>query len=285
MGPRSERACCWFACSAPRPNGALPCSAPPSVPPLQSDYISFRHHTYEMPRGEKSVAIKECGPRFEMKLYQVRQRGSGPAVHPVVHAAASPHARHAHLSCARRRFLAACQPISNSRPWCLACPADQAGHRGPAARRERVRAAVVRQLGQAQQAGGGGGGGVACKGLPDHSVPAGRGGCAPPAPLAALLLPRLLCFPCSLCSSPLSALAAPRSSHCRSASHARPCCRSRPVPSFRLTSSLRALPPSPDQSSPLLRHCHPIRRSTSILQQSYSTDRVHERPRQCRRCS
>lgn len=41
-------------------------------PPEQSDYISFRHHTYEMPKGVKSVALKECGPRFEMKLYQVR---------------------------------------------------------------------------------------------------------------------------------------------------------------------------------------------------------------------
>ena len=54
------------------PNGCLtdcpscPCSCPP-----QSDYISFRHHTYEMPKGVKSVALKECGPRFEMKLYQV----------------------------------------------------------------------------------------------------------------------------------------------------------------------------------------------------------------------
>ncbi|KAL4448259.1 hypothetical protein ABPG75_005478 [Micractinium tetrahymenae] len=38
----------------------------------QSDYISFRHHTYEMPKGAKSIALKECGPRFEMKLYQIK---------------------------------------------------------------------------------------------------------------------------------------------------------------------------------------------------------------------
>ncbi|KAK9915490.1 hypothetical protein WJX75_009940 [Coccomyxa subellipsoidea] len=38
----------------------------------QSDYISFRHHTYEMPRGTKSVALTECGPRFELKIYQIR---------------------------------------------------------------------------------------------------------------------------------------------------------------------------------------------------------------------
>lgn len=40
--------------------------------PVQSDFISFRHHTYEMPKGSKSIQLKECGPRFEMKLYQVR---------------------------------------------------------------------------------------------------------------------------------------------------------------------------------------------------------------------
>lgn len=38
----------------------------------QSDYISFRHHTYEMPRGAKSVELKECGPRFELRLYQIK---------------------------------------------------------------------------------------------------------------------------------------------------------------------------------------------------------------------
>lgn len=43
--------------------------------PLQSDFISFRHHTYEMPKGAKSIQLKECGPRFEMKLYQVSREG------------------------------------------------------------------------------------------------------------------------------------------------------------------------------------------------------------------
>ncbi|GAX76868.1 hypothetical protein CEUSTIGMA_g4314.t1 [Chlamydomonas eustigma] len=38
----------------------------------QSDYISFRHHTYTMPKGVKSVELKECGPRFELKPYQIR---------------------------------------------------------------------------------------------------------------------------------------------------------------------------------------------------------------------
>jgi len=38
----------------------------------REDYISFRHHTYEMPRGEKSIELKERGPRFEMKLYQIK---------------------------------------------------------------------------------------------------------------------------------------------------------------------------------------------------------------------
>ena len=60
---------------APRgTRSTLPFPAPP-IPPAQSDYISFRHHTYEMPKGVKSVALKECGPRFEMKLYQVRGVG------------------------------------------------------------------------------------------------------------------------------------------------------------------------------------------------------------------
>jgi U3 small nucleolar ribonucleoprotein protein IMP4 len=37
-----------------------------------ADYISLRHHTYEMPRGAKSVALTEIGPRFEMRLYQIK---------------------------------------------------------------------------------------------------------------------------------------------------------------------------------------------------------------------
>lgn len=38
----------------------------------QKDFVSFRHHTYAMPRGKDSVELKEVGPRFEMRLYQVR---------------------------------------------------------------------------------------------------------------------------------------------------------------------------------------------------------------------
>ena len=38
----------------------------------QADFISFRHHTYEQPRGAASVALTECGPRFELKLYRAR---------------------------------------------------------------------------------------------------------------------------------------------------------------------------------------------------------------------
>ncbi|KAK9826789.1 hypothetical protein WJX81_000933 [Elliptochloris bilobata] len=38
----------------------------------QADFISFRHHTFEQPRGVASVQLTECGPRFELKLYQVR---------------------------------------------------------------------------------------------------------------------------------------------------------------------------------------------------------------------
>lgn len=36
------------------------------------DYISFRHHTYEQPAGVKSITLKERGPRFECKLYQIK---------------------------------------------------------------------------------------------------------------------------------------------------------------------------------------------------------------------
>lgn len=37
-----------------------------------ADYISVRHHTYAAPRGAKSVELKECGPRFELRPYQVK---------------------------------------------------------------------------------------------------------------------------------------------------------------------------------------------------------------------
>jgi U3 small nucleolar ribonucleoprotein protein IMP4 len=40
----------------------------------KSDYISFRHHTYERFKGvgPESVSLSEIGPRFEMRPYQVR---------------------------------------------------------------------------------------------------------------------------------------------------------------------------------------------------------------------
>ena len=38
----------------------------------QEDFISFRHHTFDLPRGAKSAVLTECGPRFEMKLYHIR---------------------------------------------------------------------------------------------------------------------------------------------------------------------------------------------------------------------
>ncbi|PQQ16535.1 U3 small nucleolar ribonucleoprotein IMP4 [Prunus yedoensis var. nudiflora] len=38
----------------------------------QSDYISFRHHTYEKHGGPKSVELKEVGPRFELRLFKIK---------------------------------------------------------------------------------------------------------------------------------------------------------------------------------------------------------------------
>ena len=37
-----------------------------------ADFISFRHHTFAAPKGPKSTALTECGPRFELKPYQIR---------------------------------------------------------------------------------------------------------------------------------------------------------------------------------------------------------------------
>ncbi|CAM9155894.1 unnamed protein product [Heterosigma akashiwo] len=37
----------------------------------QDDHISFRHHTFE--KKGKEVTLQEVGPRFELKLYQVKQ--------------------------------------------------------------------------------------------------------------------------------------------------------------------------------------------------------------------
>lgn len=36
----------------------------------QDDFISFRHHVYSKEKGE--VALMEVGPRFELKLYQIK---------------------------------------------------------------------------------------------------------------------------------------------------------------------------------------------------------------------
>ncbi|ERM99110.1 hypothetical protein AMTRI_Chr01g103490 [Amborella trichopoda] len=38
----------------------------------QSDYISFRHHVYQKDGGPKSIELKEVGPRFELRLYQIK---------------------------------------------------------------------------------------------------------------------------------------------------------------------------------------------------------------------
>lgn len=39
----------------------------------RDDFISFRHHTYQAQKGGgKDVQLKECGPRFDMKLYQIK---------------------------------------------------------------------------------------------------------------------------------------------------------------------------------------------------------------------
>ncbi|XP_062169603.1 uncharacterized protein LOC133875474 [Alnus glutinosa] len=38
----------------------------------ESDYISFRNHIYEKHGGPKSIELKEVGPRFEMRLYQIK---------------------------------------------------------------------------------------------------------------------------------------------------------------------------------------------------------------------
>ncbi|EFJ47362.1 hypothetical protein VOLCADRAFT_61433 [Volvox carteri f. nagariensis] len=38
----------------------------------RNDFISFRHHTYSEPKGASSIELTECGPRFELKLYQIK---------------------------------------------------------------------------------------------------------------------------------------------------------------------------------------------------------------------
>ena len=37
----------------------------------ENDYISFRHHTYTKP-SYKDVELVEIGPRFEMRVYQIK---------------------------------------------------------------------------------------------------------------------------------------------------------------------------------------------------------------------
>ena len=41
----------------------------------RADFLSFRHHMYNK-TGYKEVELKEVGPRFEMRLFQVRVCGS-----------------------------------------------------------------------------------------------------------------------------------------------------------------------------------------------------------------
>jgi U3 small nucleolar ribonucleoprotein protein IMP4 len=37
-----------------------------------ANYMSFRHHTYKKDPASKEVDLVECGPRFEMQLYQIK---------------------------------------------------------------------------------------------------------------------------------------------------------------------------------------------------------------------
>ena len=155
-----------------------------------------------MPKGAKSVVLKECGPRFEMKLYQVCAGGvTNPLLHnpgrsPTCYSRTSwPGCSQPCLRRRRRRRLAGWAVLAC--PACLqqACGAtthvalmlvgpparclpallpmlalsDQAGHPGPAARRERVCAAQLHQQCQAQQAGGGGRGAAMMRHL-DHTA-------------------------------------------------------------------------------------------------------------------
>lgn len=38
----------------------------------QDDFISFRHHAYKKIDGGKSIELHEVGPRFEMRLYEIK---------------------------------------------------------------------------------------------------------------------------------------------------------------------------------------------------------------------
>jgi len=37
------------------------------------DYISYRHHTYKKVEGGKKIELKEIGPRFQLRLYEIKQ--------------------------------------------------------------------------------------------------------------------------------------------------------------------------------------------------------------------
>ena len=38
---------------------------------INSDFISFRHHTYTK-EDHKTISLQEIGPRFELRPYQIR---------------------------------------------------------------------------------------------------------------------------------------------------------------------------------------------------------------------
>ena len=37
----------------------------------EDDFISFRHHSYKKEKDSKEIELRELGPRFEMKPYQI----------------------------------------------------------------------------------------------------------------------------------------------------------------------------------------------------------------------
>lgn len=36
------------------------------------DYISFRHHTYKKAEGGKKIEMSEVGPRFQLRLFEIK---------------------------------------------------------------------------------------------------------------------------------------------------------------------------------------------------------------------
>jgi len=38
----------------------------------KDDYISFRHHVYKNEKGGREIELREVGPRFELRLYQIQ---------------------------------------------------------------------------------------------------------------------------------------------------------------------------------------------------------------------